>query len=66
MAMAELTQFTQWTRKALLPLLAAAALSACGDRSTNIPPAADQPPPAKLTGADIVNLTAYTASLKAH
>ena len=43
MAMAELTQFTQWTRKALLPLLAAAALSACGDRSTDIPPAADQP-----------------------
>jgi len=55
MAMAELTQFTQWTRKALLSLLAAAALSACGDRSTDIPPAADQPPPAKLTGADLIN-----------
>ncbi|MFX5709910.1 hypothetical protein ABTE34_20700, partial [Acinetobacter baumannii] len=50
-----MTQLTQWTRKALLPLLAAAALSACGDRSTEIPPAADQPPPAKLTGADLIN-----------
>ncbi|HWV03352.1 MAG TPA: hypothetical protein VN111_02665, partial [Ralstonia sp.] len=58
---AELTQLAQWTewtqaaRKAILPLLAAALLSACGDHSTNILPAADQPPPAKLTGADLIN-----------
>ena len=37
-----------------LPLLAAAMLAACGDGSSNIPPAADQPPPAKLTGADLI------------
>ena len=51
MHMAELTQ---WARRALLPLLSAAALSACGNGDP-IPPAADQPPPAKLTGADLTN-----------
>jgi mono/diheme cytochrome c family protein len=44
----------QLARTAMLSLLAAASLAACGDRSTDIPPAADQPPPAKLTGADLI------------
>lgn len=54
MDMAQLTRLTQLTRQALLPLLAAAMLAACGDRSNDIPPAADQPPPTKLAGADLI------------
>ncbi len=50
----DMAELTQWARRALLPLLSAAALSACGN-GDSIPPAADQPPPAKLTGADLIN-----------
>ena len=46
-------------RLAVLPLLVAATLAACGDRSTDIPAAADQPSPTKLTGADLINRGRY-------
>ncbi|ANJ75977.1 c-type cytochrome [Ralstonia insidiosa] len=46
-------------RLAVLPLLAAATLAACGDRSADIPAAADQPSPTKLTGADLINRGRY-------